>query len=315
MVVAGRPCATRSTITPTKYALQILTDALRTVGHSLKGTRCKGNLAPSEASYTLISGIKGGLLALKEFQNLCLNNIAVVATDNPMVVFCIKGGDEIGPSLGPLVENSDLVYQKQVTQNPTHPRPAECDSRQAIQARTDHSNRMVPPSRGIQAICSQWQQPQVDLFATRFNNNYISVSPVPDPQAWAVHALSLPWEDLDPYAFPPVAILGKVVGKLQHALVLGPGDLSNQVDLRAPPLKAIADFPLYFFQDRKLQPGTIDGYRPAIANNWEIRPLMSAKMKISLISGIVSTETDPRAEGHPLLEPFPGSTPADKGSL
>ena len=35
-------------------------------------------------------------------------------------------------------------------------------------------------------------------------------------------------------------------------------------------------------------------------------------MKISLISWIVSTETDPREEGHPLLELFPGSTPADK---
>ena len=43
-------------------------------------------------------------------------------------------------------------------------------------------------------------------------------------------ALSLSWEDLDPYAFPPAAILGKVL-KLQdhsctrvseHALVLGP---------------------------------------------------------------------------------------------
>ena len=88
-----------------------------------------------------------------------------------MIVFCIRGvGGEIGPSLGPLVENSDLVYQKQLTQNPTHPLPAECDNRQAIQARTDRSNRMVPPSRGIQAICSPWHQPQVDLFATRFNN-------------------------------------------------------------------------------------------------------------------------------------------------
>ena len=35
--------------------------------------------------------------------------------------------------------------------------------------------------------------------------------------------------------------------------------LSNQVDFRAPPPKAIADFLLYLFQDRKLQPGTIDG--------------------------------------------------------
>ena len=32
------------------------------------------------------------------------------------------------------------------------------------------------------------------------------------------------------------------------------------MDFRAPPLKAIADFLLHLFQDRKLQPGTIDGY-------------------------------------------------------
>ena len=38
------------------------------------------------------SGIKGGLLALKEFQNPCLNYIAVVATDSTMVAVCIKGG-------------------------------------------------------------------------------------------------------------------------------------------------------------------------------------------------------------------------------
>ena len=42
--------------------------------------------------------------------------------------------------------------------------------------------------------------------------------------------------------------------------------LSNQVGFRAPPLKAIADFLLYLFQDRKLQPGTTDGYRSAIAD-------------------------------------------------
>ena len=42
--------------------------------------------------------------------------------------------------------------------------------------------------------------------------------------------------------------------------------LSNQVDFRAPRLKAIADFLLHLFEDRKLQPGTIDGYRSAIAD-------------------------------------------------
>ena len=214
----------------------------------------------------------------------------------------------------------------------------------------------------FKAICSRWHQPQVDLFATRFNNKLPQfVSPVPDPQAWAVDALSLSWENLDPYAFPPAAILGKVVEKLQdypcnriiliapgwpnmpwfwdlvamssqtplylpnlpnlvsqpfnqtlhrnlsnlnlHAWLLEPQQsrsrgfseavaarieapergstrsvyeakwtmftkwcLSNQVNFRAPPLKAIADFLLHLFQDRKLQPSTIDGYRSAIAD-------------------------------------------------
>ena len=77
----------------------------------------------------------------------------------------------------------------------------------------------------FQLICSWWHQPQMDLFATRFNNKLPQfVSPVPDPIAWAVDALSLPWEDLDLYAFPPVAILGKVL-KLQDypcsRLILG----------------------------------------------------------------------------------------------
>ena len=87
----------------------------------------------------------------------------------------------------------------------------------------------------FQAIFSRWHQPQIDVFATRFNNKLpLFVSLVPDPLTTAVDALSLPWEDLDAYAFPPAAILGKVVEKLpmqkshsdcswvaQHALVLG----------------------------------------------------------------------------------------------
>ena len=81
----------------------------------------------------------------------------------------------------------------------------------------------------FQAICSRWHRPQIDLFATRFNNKLpLFVSPVPDPLATAVDALSLPWEDLDAYAFPPAAILGKVVEKLQDSpckriILIAPG--------------------------------------------------------------------------------------------
>ena len=38
------------------------------------------------------------------------------------------------------------------------------------------------------------------------------------------------------------------------------------MDFRSPPVKSIAEFLLYLFEDRKLQPSTIDGYRSAIAD-------------------------------------------------
>ena len=39
--------------------------------------------------------------------------------------------------------------------------------------------------------------------------------------------------------------------------------ITNQVDFRAPPVKSVADFLMYLFEERKLQPSTIDGYRSA----------------------------------------------------
>ncbi|XP_067683784.1 uncharacterized protein [Haliotis asinina] len=81
----------------------------------------------------------------------------------------------------------------------------------------------APPStewqlnpRTFQSLCLQFGRPMLDLFATRLNCQLpIYVSPVPDPAAWAVDALSLEWEGMDAYAFPPPAVLAQVVAKLQ----------------------------------------------------------------------------------------------------
>ena len=42
--------------------------------------------------------------------------------------------------------------------------------------------------------------------------------------------------------------------------------ITNQVDLRSPPVNSVADFLLYLFEVKNLQPSTIDGYRSAIAD-------------------------------------------------
>ena len=103
----------------------------------------------------------------------------------------------------------------------------------------------------FQKICERWHRPQIDLFATRFNNKLpLFVSPVPDPGANAIDAFSLPWGDLDAYAFPPTAILGKAVEKLQDCpckrlILIAPGwpnmtwfwdlvEMSSQIPLLLP---------------------------------------------------------------------------------
>ena len=62
-----------------------------------------------------------------------------------------------------------------------------------------------------------WFRPHVDLFATQFNHRLpVYVSPVPDPAAWAVDALSLSWEGLLAYAFPPFPIVARVLRKARQ---------------------------------------------------------------------------------------------------
>ena len=110
-----------------KYALQIFTDASKEEwGAHLN------NLVPSrkQAAYKL-PRTESSLFGPETVQDLCSDKIVLVATDNS-------------------VENLDLVHQEtSYTQSPTHSAPSECGSKQAIQTRPDHSNRVVSPSRGL----------------------------------------------------------------------------------------------------------------------------------------------------------------------
>ena len=46
---------------------------------------------------------------------------------------------------------------------------------------------------------------------------------------------------------------------------------------RDTPVKSIADFLMYLFQDRKLQPSNIDDYRSAVADSLENLPIHVGK--------------------------------------
>ena len=72
-------------------------------------------------------------------------------------------------------------------------------------------------------ICQKWFTPHVDLFATHLNHKCpLYVSPVPDPKAWDIDALNINWTSLTAYAYPPTALLHRVIQKIRqcHCLII-----------------------------------------------------------------------------------------------
>ena len=223
MVATGKQCAPRSTITPHKTcSAKLYRRIKRRVGRSIKRAHCKRFLvgAGKQATHKL-SGAQGSFPSLKRVPRPLHRPDDSDSDGQHHSGSLHKQGrrHEVGPTVCPTVEDLDLVFpETSNTKGPTHPRPPQRDSGQTIQAGSDHTDRVVPPSRNFSKNMSEWHLPQIDLFATRFNHKLPQfVSPVPDPLAVAVDALTLPWEDIDAYAFPPTAILGKVVEKLQDS--------------------------------------------------------------------------------------------------
>ena len=163
------------------------------------------------------------------------------------------------------MENLDLVYQEASnSQSPTHSRPAERGSRQAIQTRPDHPNRVVSPSRGLpdnmqsrsRASLRQWQQGLRLLKEDQ-----------PDQSM----------RQSGPFLQNGVSLIRWTSGHpLQSQLLTSLCTYFKTGNYRLAPLMVTA------------QPLLI---------NWETHPSTSARMKISLVSWIVSIEIDPKAGG------------------
>ena len=154
MVARGKQCASRSTITPSKTcSANFYRRIKRRVGCSHKRVHCKRVLvgAGKQAAHKL-SGTQSSVSSLKRVpKSLCRQDSS--SSNRQYYSGCLhKQGrrHEFRPSLCPTVENLDLVFPATSdSKSSTHPRPFKCDSRQTIQAGSDHPNRVVPPSGGF----------------------------------------------------------------------------------------------------------------------------------------------------------------------
>ena len=100
----------------------------------------------------------------------------------------------------------------------------------------------------VDTIFNIWDKPNVDLFATRLNNRLpVFVSPMADPLAVDVDAMSITWRGMYAYVFPPFVMLGRVIDKILHdhpcELILIAPKWPNQ-SWYARILELVIDFPL-----------------------------------------------------------------------
>ena len=359
--------ATRSTITPHKACSANLYRRIkRRLGHSLQRTHCKRVLVGSGEQVThKLPGTQNSFSSIKRVpEPLCRPD------DSDSVGQHHSGGlhkqgrrHAVGAPVCSTLEDLDLLLpEASNSEGPTHPRPPQCDSGQTIQAGSDHTNRMVPPSRNLseamqqvaptsdRLVCHEVQS-QVTPVCVSNTGPLGGSSGCTHPAMGRSGCIRLPTDchtgqsGGEATELPVQEIHSHCPGMAQHALVLGLGEHvkpgpsqptqpaqpadsalqsdpsqksdkskspclapratkikeqgfseavaarieapqrrstrsvyeakwtiftkwcnANQVDFRSPPVKSVADFLMHLFEDKKLQPSTIDGYRSAIAD-------------------------------------------------
>ena len=171
-----------------------------------------------------------------------------------------RRGDKVGLPVCPTVENPVLVYQETGnSQGMSYPRQlnviADKLSRLGQTIQTEWS--LHPEA--FQAICSQWHQPKVDLFATRFNNKLPVCVTSPRPPGMGSGCTQPVLGGPGPICLPTSSHLGQSGGKVarlpmqqnhtdctgmaQHSLVLILVAMSSQIPLCLPSLPNLVSQP------------------------------------------------------------------------
>ena len=180
-----------------------------------------GTWTPDQSEWHInLLEMEAVLLALREFLPTLAGEDVRLFTDNTTVAcYLNKQGGAHSQSLSVKAEEILLFCQEQaITLSARHVPGklnivADALSRPHCVLQTEWT--LVHSI--LQRVWSRFHKPMVDLFATQFNHRLpLYVSPVPDPQAWSVDALSLSWEGLIAYAFPPLPLVGKVVRKARR---------------------------------------------------------------------------------------------------
>jgi hypothetical protein len=204
-------------------SLTLYTDSsLQGWGAFLEGKSVSGvwSLVQQQEQINLLE-MTAVLLALQHFKTILVSKAVVLATDNTTVVAYLQNQEgtrchalfflckEI--ILLCLLSHIHLVVRHIPG---TFNVLADCLYRFHNPVNTEWELRQVV----FDSVVLRWDRPHVDLFATSLNHKLETfVSPVPDPLSFAVDAMSLSWDGMFAYAFPPFRFLLQVLLKIKQS--------------------------------------------------------------------------------------------------
>ena len=243
VAAGGKQCYHRTTPTPSGTCVTNLYRRIkRRVGRSLKRAHDKRKLVtPRKQTAHKLPRVKSSPSGLKRIpSSLCKQSGSHSYRQHHCGSIYKQGkGNEVGPTVCSIMEDTDLVYQKSGNpQSSTYPRSSKCHSRQTFQTGSDHSNRMVPQSRDIQSNMQPVAQTPSGPFCHQVQQQASTVRlPSPRPPGLGSGCSQSVLGGTGPLCFPTSIHLGQSGGEVtglpvqqnnsgcprvaQHALVLG----------------------------------------------------------------------------------------------
>ena len=218
---------------PKDHSIQLFTDASNEGwGSYLEQSSTKGLWSNQEKRLHInVLELKAFSLALRRFMDQCQNQTVLVATDNSTVVAYInkQGGTHSAEMCALLWKIMTWCHHYHIILKARH--IPGCLNVMADLLSRSNQVQLTEWSLHPQVfkqICHKWFTPHVDLFTTHLNHKLpLYVPPIPDLKAWDVDALNINWMGLTAYAYPPTALLHRVIQKIRQChyliIVIAPG--------------------------------------------------------------------------------------------
>ena len=214
---------------PKDHSIQLFTD---TSNKGWGAHICKRSVVRQGKKAThKCSRAEGGFPGPSKIQGPVSKPTVLVATDNSTVVPYInkQGGTHSAEMCALLWKIMTWCHRYQITLKARHI-PGCLNVMADLLSRSNQvqSTEWSLHPQVFKQICLKWFTPHVDLFATRLNHKVpLYVSPVPDQNAWNIDALNINWLGLTAYAYPPTALLHRVIQKVRQSncliIVIAPG--------------------------------------------------------------------------------------------